>query len=821
MPRAGAFLGSELPEGLTATVCPKCYCPNLWTGLEPSPRASCRVRGNSLKWMGRVLPITVTVIALGVALDRFNLRQLWSTAAQLSGWALGLVVLELLGGSLLASLRLKALAEGVHHTLKFGDAVLATTSGNLAGSFFFQVVGQTIARSAVLSKVGISLPTTIVIAGYERLIAAALSFSIALGGAFSLFHRITFDLTGGGLNLLTILAGLIAVAVAGCVFAWGDKAKKALRAGLTAQKAEMCFRAAVITLLIQATTMAAYLAAATSLSPSTPISKLVAATALVMFAASVPISLAGWGLREVSAIYALGAIGVPNQVSLVVALLIGFSSIIVTAIVALVSSQLVSRRPSRSAKLTPPISAAASAHASFLNWFIPLFAASAVFFQVWVPVDRGLLNINLADSVILFGGALFALRALSRRLPPLAPRATGLWFSVALMSAVVILAFIHGLFVFGWTSWAFTNRLFGWLVLLSYASTGALLAIDTDANGFQTLLRTFVASGLAVVACELALLFGVAFGAPIPQTILPWRIDGFAQNPNAFGFQLLLVIAAIIALRLTGWRQCVALGLAFIGIYLTASRAAEGTAVIVCAAAIWLGYVSARQLALSLAYAVVGMGVIILSGFVPGLIYDAINSPAHALASTVFHGLPRAGHNAVATYFSVNIYQLTTGDPGAGLNADRWQSLIGGFRMFLAHPIFGAGLGAFVHSFAQQHGRFLPIHSTPIWLLAETGIVGFLVFAVPTVLVLYREVHRSLTSKKCNPGGTLLVLALISFGVMSQVHELLYQRMLWLILGAAIFAPELQVSEANMMSSAEVPIEAGDEEPIAAAVTRG
>src|SRR6185437_9044057 len=138
-----------------------------------------------------------------------------------------------------------------------------------------------------------------------------------------------------------ILAGIAAVAFAGMLFAWGDRARRVLRTAITMRTVDLYLRASIITVLIQATTMIAYVLAAASLSTSTSLIDLVAATTLVMFAASVPISLAGWGLREVSAVYALGAIGVPYQIALVVALLIGFSSIVVMAIVALVSSRLV------------------------------------------------------------------------------------------------------------------------------------------------------------------------------------------------------------------------------------------------------------------------------------------------------------------------------------------------------------------------------------------------------------------------------------------------------------------------------------------------
>lgn len=716
------------------------------------------------------LPIVVTVSALAVAFNRFDPDQLWKTAAGLRLSTLAAVLFALTLGNLLACVRLQLLARDLRHPVHFRDAFAATALGQLAGSFFFQVIGQTIARSAVLSKVGVSMATTILITGYERVVAAAISLALALIGTFYLFGHITIDLAGGGDALIKILAGIAIVGAAGAIFGWGTGAKRALEQVAWTDAVTIYFRTSLVSLLIQLTTMAAYIVAALSLVHTVGPINLVAATTLVMFAASVPISLAGWGLREVSAVYALGAIGVPYSTSLVVALLIGFSSILIMAMLTLVSSGLTKFGPANNAQ---PIGSTASAiHSDFLNWCIPLFVASAVFFQIHVPVGAGRLDINLADSVVLFGGALFVRQMLARSSPARSIRTPNAVITVALMTLVIVFAFVHGWLVDGWTAWASTNRLFGWLVLLAYAGTGALLAMQ-GGDSTQVLLRTFVAAGLAVATLELALLGAIALGADIPTNLVSYqayRIEGFAQNPNAFGFQLLLVLAAIIALRLTGWRQRVCLMLTYMAFYFSASRAAEGTCLVVCAAAVMLGYINWRSLLVPLAYAVVGVLAIASVGHLVALI-------SHTDHTTT----------AINSYFDFNYHQLTKGDSAYQFNNDRWMGLVTAFKMFLAHPIFGAGLGAFVFAAEHQQNKFLVIHSTPLWLLAETGLVGFLVFAIPYVSVLYREIRASLRSH-ADSARILLVLSLLAFGVMSQVHDLMYQRTFWFLIGAAVYS---------------------------------
>lgn len=737
-----------------------------------TPKSVDRRSGGLLR---RLTPLAVTLLALAVALSRIDLGGVAKTALRLPLHALLLVVLMLLAGSLLACLRLALVARDLHQPLGLREAVVAMSSGQLAGSFFFQIIGQTIARSAVLAKSGVSVSATIVITVYERIVAAIVSLVLALAGTLYLFGRLTLNLAGGGDQLVKILAGIAVVAATGAGFVWGGRLRPILGAILSRRNVLRYARASAITVAIQATTMAAYVLAAHGLSPAIPLSALMAATALVMLAASVPVSLAGWGLRELSAVYALGAIGMPYDASLVVALLIGSASLALTAGLALVSSSwrgetMVRPRPS---------AAAAPDYARFLSWFIPLFAASAVFFQLYLPVGAGALDVNLADSVVLFGGALFLLRLVARKEPQATSRLPGLGIFLILMSATIVLAFLHGLVVFGWTSWAFTNRLFGWLVLLAYAATGALLVLEDGQEGLGILLRTFIAAGLAIAAFSLAIAVLLSLGLPLPAAFQTYRIAGFAENPNAFAFQLLLVIAALIALGGEIRRPLPLLALAFAAIFYTASRAGEGTGVALCVAALAARFIAWRDLFRALLAAGVGVGVLLaLSALEPTLLWLA------EIARQVLSGvsLTNAVQSAAMHYKALRIGLSVQFQHGVS-DAQRWTSVLAGFEMFLRHPLFGAGLGAFIEEQTKEYGRALVIHSTPVWLLAETGAAGFAVFAAPYATLLYRTVRRA---RDADTAGRLLLLSLVTFGVMSQVHELLYQRTLWLLLGAAL-----------------------------------
>jgi O-antigen ligase len=116
-------------------------------------------------------------------------------------------------------------------------------------------------------------------------------------------------------------------------------------------------------------------------------------------------------------------------------------------------------------------------------------------------------------------------------------------------------------------------------------------------------------------------------------------------------------------------------------------------------------------------------------------------------------------------------------------NVQRIASLEGSWAMFNAHPLFGAGLGAFLESYMRAHGVPLVIHSTPLWLLAEMGIVGLFIFALPFLRILKHEIYQA---DRTDPARTFLLLALLGFAAIAGVHDILYQRTFWLLIGAAL-----------------------------------
>ena len=119
----------------------------------------------------------------------------------------------------------------------------------------------------------------------------------------------------------------------------------------------------------------------------------------------------------------------------------------------------------------------------------------------------------------------------------------------------------------------------------------------------------------------------------------------------------------------------------------------------------------------------------------------------------------------------------------------RVQILVTGLNLFLSNPVLGAGIGSYVRS-----GVGWVSHSTWLWILAEMGLVGaFLIGASP--LYALGALWFSFRSKAKHRIGGLsarqsgLVLIVFIFILFGMFHDLAYQRIFWLILGALLAHP--------------------------------
>ncbi len=203
---------------------------------------------------------------------------------------------------------------------------------------------------------------------------------------------------------------------------------------------------------------------------------------------------------------------------------------------------------------------------------------------------------------------------------------------------------------------------------------------------------------------------------------------------------------------------------------------------VILAIALYMRAVTLKQIAMALAGA---LGLVLAIKYMGVLVLFA------SAAGDIFRQLPdllRGGQFVlpridISSHFSITDAAFSR--PADWITTDRLRSILVGIELFRAHPFIGAGLGSFIDSEVRTGDAPLVIHSTPIWLLAEMGLVGLFVLAAPVFRIFWTEIRRNTRDIP----ASLLVMIIGGFAVMSLAHEMLYQRTFWLLLGAALARP--------------------------------
>jgi O-antigen ligase/uncharacterized membrane protein YbhN (UPF0104 family) len=702
--------------------------------------------------------ISIAFLAASVALVvwNFGISGIVASARNLSLYVLAATFLFLILNALVAALRFKVIARDVGHAISFRRAVAAVSVGSLAGTLFFQLAGQLMARGMMMNRAGIPFASVVVMTLYERAVAAAVSGLLALAGAYFIFGQILLDQRSGGGEFIKIVLGLIVATTAGALFGYGRRATQAVSPMLTRHFAVRLLGSIALSLVVQIPMLTAYVVIVHALSPAIPLPDLAAAAVLVMFAASIPISLAGWGIRELSAVFALGAIGVKTAVALVAALLIGAGSLLAMAVLAGLSFTSWRSGPTSDAEVTSaPIN-----YSTLLAWSLPLAAATLVLFQLYIPISSGtLLNVNLADPIVILGGSYFLLQAFIRRQPP-RWRSSNINLSVIGITAILAVSLISGATRFGYTEWSVVNRFLGWFVLLAYASTAALLVKESGQVGFRTLLLTFAAATAAVVALEIVFVLIKVSGLPGLLPVHEAAVQGFAQNRNFFAFQILMAMCATLSVVRQPRLRILFMTIFIAGLWLCGSRSGWGAVIVLIAAALWRRTATFREIAVAVVAA--SLLIFALAIIIPVVI-------------PLFLSAGPGSHVVLPNFV-----------PEQASTAERLRSIRIGWEMFTQYPIFGAGLGAFRNlKIVIGNDPPLLIHSTALWIMAEMGIVGLLIYAYPALSVLIGEIRR----KRHDRASQLIILSFLAFAVMATPADMFYQRTFWLLIGGGLALP--------------------------------
>ena len=758
------------------------------------------------KWAGAgtwkiALGAVAAALCMAIAFRTIDFDALVGALAGTNPHYATLAVALLLLNSLLAMVRFRVVMRKLGYSPGWSRTFAAFSIGSLGNQFVFNIIGQSVGRAGILTSSGIPFGATIFATFLERILAAGILAAAGLVSVWILLPHFDFEFTQGGSYFLSLAGGLAVVSTSAAMVSYRRGAAARILAA-TGHGIGRFWPLFLLTVLAHAFMLGAYIAVLLALGLDTPTLEVAGATLIVIFAAALPISLNGWGVRELSAVMVLGAVGIDAPVAFAAALLVGLLSLGVTSIISLPGLWWVLFRGRGSHADTRNVHQPSSPKSNWNAWLIMAcgtMIAVTIFFQVRIQNEDSVITANIADGFALVGLGCLILLVMERR-KRLAGLPTAFVGVLLAFSLLLVYALVLGYANFGANTWALVNRGLGWVIMLGYAAVGLSIGLLDNERNRHVVLRLFVTAGAAIAVLQLILLVALILGFPPPREAFPYPLRGYTNNANAFGFQMTVTaIAAMVADRIgllgTGRRWLTAiLILIGVAVYFAGSRTAIGMFALVLVLSVLFASPAERRteigVSVSVAYAVVLISISLvllphlINAFVNivGIIYGAVLGIINVLLG--FLGVEF--DTALDTKKIEGMKQVWTRTSvfHASSDHERWRTIVEGWRLWLEHPIIGQGLGAYVQSQLAVSETFLVFHSVPIWLMAEMGLIGLAV-GLASFACLYLSAHRMRHEPDLRAWGVGVLMVLLCWGAANQLHDFFVQRAFWFFLGLA------------------------------------
>lgn len=419
-----------------------------------------------------------------------------------------------------------------------------------------------------------------------------------------------------------------------------------------------------------------------------------------------------------------------------------------------------------------------------------IFMAIALQIQIsfFATEDYKGLRLNLADIMLPFIGLiiLFTLCQKTTAWPQFHIKHTYYW--LAGLGLILIAALGHGYLLYDqWSYWGLTNKIIGWFVLSAYFLLGGWLASNAKENVVRIFLKSIIAFFLLVFTVQALDLTAYYLTISPKPLLIEFPLAGLMANKNAFAFLFLSLLGTItifnhqyLSLKLIYFFWFIApFALAYTG-----SRSAAITLLLL----IPILFVCTRETAnWKKMFLFLLIGIIAVFS-----LYKTAPKKFHVFHPKRIEVTAYIKNIVADTMKGEKITKIEQKTIYAG-DSIRLKIIDAALNTIKEHPFLGGGLGSAFIKQEEQWGKFINIiDCTPLWLWAETGLIGlaaFLIFYFLILRRLWQNVWNEDNDDIAKKLSLSVFMMLIIFGVMCLFHEILYTRFLWFFMGLALAIP--------------------------------
>lgn len=417
-----------------------------------------------------------------------------------------------------------------------------------------------------------------------------------------------------------------------------------------------------------------------------------------------------------------------------------------------------------------------------------LLIAIGIQILAMIHVGSTMIRVAVADMLAPIGAILIATKYFSSGMTRpnwITPNIDLLLFAfLVLLGASCIMGWLR---TETFIAWAWGPKFIGFSVLILYFLMGTLLSETSDKSTSWTLSIYLYTSW--IIASLSLLRFFVEVNGALPFGHMAWRPVGFSNNPNAFAF--LLATAALIQVFTYQPSSNASKLLSTIGL-----AAIISTLFLIGSRSVYLGLILATPAIFYFRKYVKWKIIAFSLGVAPLLIYFSTKNFELFYETTNLAGLEPSALAQQSGMAESPLQYATRStlvvDHGV---AARLETMWIALDLWREAPIFGIGLGSFMHHYAEITGGIIfALHTSGLWLLVETGIVGLILFAAIVGLFLL-GLHRRAVDHQHALSASLFVILIFSLGA-SIGTEIIYQRQLWFLLGLAASYPSMWRNQA-------------------------
>ena len=335
-----------------------------------------------------------------------------------------------------------------------------------------------------------------------------------------------------------------------------------------------------------------------------------------------------------------------------------------------------------------------------------------------------------------------------------------------------------------WSFWGLTNKIPGMIVVSAYFCLGGWLATNLQEHHLILFFRSLFGFFIALMLTELGgILWQDFYNYPLAMAAWPdYPLEGFFDNRNVYALMVLVLCGLLFSFMMSGvdlLPRWIGYGVAVLLPYFLieiGSRAGLITAVV-----------------MTIIFAIFYRTKIFrfIGCFIAGvvLIMAVYHSGPQKLLLFHYNQMEIISHIDSISDRSQPINDVANEITYAGDNF-RLQVLNISKDMIMDHPVIGSGLGSsFIVQKEIRGTRFDVIENTPVWLWVETGLIGLAAFAAFYFLCVKTLWQRRKADDFYGALSRGMLVAIGCFSVMTCLHELMYTRQIWFLLGLSLALP--------------------------------